>query len=93
MLCKKNIHRLVVAIKGFKRREKGRKTLPFLEGRSVMKLTNEKNKDVTSQKKTEEKKNVKRPLIIYDLVIIIIASELHLILYRGRENLSATGII
>lgn len=64
-----------------------------MEGRSVMKLTNEKNKDVTSQKKTEEKKNVKRPLIIYDLVIFIIASVLLLILYRGRENLSATGII
>ena len=45
------------------------------------------------QKKTEEKKNVKRPLIIYDLVIFIIASVLLLILYRGRENLSATGII
>lgn len=32
-----------------------------------MKLTNEKNKDVTSNKKTEEKKQIRRPLIIYDL--------------------------
>lgn len=38
------------------------------------------------QKKTEEKKNVKRPLVIYDLVIFIIASLILLILYRGLNS-------
>ena len=58
-----------------------------------MKLTNEKNKDVTTHKKTEEKKNVKWPLIIYDLAIFVIASVILLIIYRGMERLSTTGII
>lgn len=58
-----------------------------------MKLTNEKNKDVTTHKKTEEKKNVKWPLIIYDLAIFVIASVILLIIYRGMERLSTIGII
>ena len=39
-----------------------------------MKTTNEKKKDVVIKKKAEEKKNVKWPLIIYDLAVFIIAS-------------------
>lgn len=45
------------------------------------------------QKKTEEKKNVKRPLVIYDLVIFIIASLILLILYRGLERITTLGIM
>lgn len=58
-----------------------------------MKLTNEKNKDVTSNKKTEEKKQIRRPLIIYDLAVFAIASIILLFIYRGIERLSIAGII
>lgn len=61
-------------------------------GTGAMKLTNEKKKDVTIYKKTEEKKNVKRPLIVYDLVIFIISSVILLVLYREIEKLSLLGI-
>lgn len=58
-----------------------------------MELTNEKKKNVTTYKKTEGKKNVRRPLIIYDLVIFIISSIILLVLYRGIEKLSVLGIL
>lgn len=57
-----------------------------------MKTTNEKKKDVVIKKKAEEKKNVKWPLIIYDLAVFIIASIILLIIYGGVEKLSVSGI-
>lgn len=56
-------------------------------------MSDKKKKDVTIYKKTEEKKNVKRPLVIYDLVIFIIASIILLILYRGLERITTLGIM
>lgn len=47
-----------------------------------MKMTNEKKNDVTIKKKTEEKKNVRWLLIIYDLAVFIIASMILLVIYR-----------
>lgn len=45
------------------------------------------------QKKREEKKNVRWPLIIYDLAVFIIASMILLVIYRGTEKLSVSGIV
>lgn len=45
------------------------------------------------QKKREEKKNVRWPLIIYDLAVFIIASMILLVIYRGMEKLSVSGIV
>ena len=45
------------------------------------------------QKKTEEKKNVRWPLIIYDLAVFIITSMILLVIYRGTEKLSVSGIV
>jgi len=58
-----------------------------------MKMTNEKKNDVTIKKKTEEKKNVRWLLIIYDLAVFIIASMILLVIYRGTEKLSVSGIV
>lgn len=58
-----------------------------------MKMTNEKKNDVTIKKKAEEKKNVRWPLIIYDLAVFIIASMILLVIYRGMEKLSVSGIV
>lgn len=58
-----------------------------------MKMTNEKKNDVTIKKKAEEKKNVRWPLIIYDLAVFIIASMILLVIYRGTEKLSVSGIV
>lgn len=58
-----------------------------------MKMTNEKKNDVTIKKKAEEKKNVRWPLIIYDLAVFIIASMILLDIYRGMEKLSVSGIV
>lgn len=58
-----------------------------------MKMTNEKKNDVTIKKKAEEKKNVRWPLIIYDLSVFIIASMILLVIYRGMEKLSVSGIV
>ena len=45
------------------------------------------------QKKREEKKNDRWPLIIYDLAVFIIASMILLVIYRGMEKLSVSGIV
>lgn len=58
-----------------------------------MKMTNEKKNDVTIKKKAEEKKNVRWPLILYDLAVFIIASMILLVIYRGMEKLSVSGIV
>lgn len=58
-----------------------------------MKMTNEKKNEVTIKKKAEEKKNVRWPLIIYDLAVFIIASMILLVIYRGMEKLSVSGIV
>lgn len=58
-----------------------------------MKMTNEKKNDVTIKKNAEEKKNVRWPLIIYDLAVFIIASMILLVIYRGIEKLSVSGIV
>lgn len=58
-----------------------------------MKMTNEKKNDVTIKKEAEEKKNVRWPLIIYDLAVFIIASMILLVIYRGMEKLSVSGIV
>lgn len=58
-----------------------------------MKMTNEKKNEVTNKKKAEEKKNVRWPLIIYDLAVFIIASMILLVIYRGMEKLSVSGIV
>ena len=58
-----------------------------------MKMTNEKKNDVTIKRKAEEKKNVRWPLIIYDLVVFIITSMILLVVYRGMEKLSVVGIV
>lgn len=42
---------------------------------------------------TNEKKNVKWPLVVYDLVIFAIASLILLVLYRGIERLTTVGVI
>ena len=57
-----------------------------------MEMTNEKKNNVTIKRKAEEKKNVRRPLIIYDLVVFIITSMILLVVYRGIENLSPLEI-
>ena len=41
----------------------------------------------------EQKKNVRWPLIIYDLAVFIIASMILLVIYRGMEKLSVSGIV
>lgn len=64
-----------------------------MRGSKVMKMTNEKKNDVTIKKKTEEKKNVRWLLIIYDLAVFIIASMILLVIYRGTEKLSVSGIV
>lgn len=56
-------------------------------------MTSEKKTDVTIKKKVEEKKNVRWPLIIYDLAVFIIASIILLVIYRGIENLSPLEIV
>ena len=61
-----------------------------MRGSKVMKMTNEKKNDVTIKKKTEEKKNVRWLLIIYDLAVFIIASMILLVIYRGTEKLSVS---
>lgn len=58
-----------------------------------MKMTNEKKNEVTIKKKAEKKKNVRWPLIIYDLAVFIIASLILLVIYRGMEKLSVSGIV
>lgn len=58
-----------------------------------MKMTTEKKNDVTIKKKSEEKKNVRWLLIIYDLAVFIIASMILLVIYRGTEKLSVSGIV
>lgn len=58
-----------------------------------MKMTNEKKNEVTIKKKAEKKKNVRWPLIIYDLAVFIIASLILLVIYRGIEKLSVSGIV
>ena len=58
-----------------------------------MEMTNEKKNDVTIKKKAEEKKNVRWPLILYDLTVFIIASMILLVIYRGMEKLSVLGIV
>ena len=45
------------------------------------------------QKKREEKKNVRWPLIIYDLAVFIIASMILLVIYSGMDKLSVSGIV
>lgn len=64
-----------------------------MRGSKEMKMTNEKKNDVTIKKKAEEKKNVRWPLIIYDLAVFIIASMILLVIYRGMEKLSVSGIV
>lgn len=58
-----------------------------------MKMINEKKNEVTIKKKAEEKKNVRWLLIIYDLAVFIIASMILLVIYRGMEKLSVSGIV
>ena len=58
-----------------------------------MKMTNEKKNEVTIKKKAEEKKNVRWLLIIYDLAVFIIASMILLVICRGMEELSVSGIV
>lgn len=64
-----------------------------MRGSKVMKMTTEKKNDVTIKKKSEEKKNVRWLLIIYDLAVFIIASMILLVIYRGTEKLSVSGIV